>query len=66
MPRGRRVSLICDALKFASESCHETERRLYKDLIEVRAQAENLLAQIQGEGSVQASLSDLWKHELEP
>lgn len=62
----RRIWLIVDSLKCAAEFCSETERRLYKDILEVLAHAENLQAQRHGESLGQISFSDLMKHECEP
>lgn len=64
--RSRRLKEICEALAFASERCSELERSLYKSILEVRAQAENLAALSMSEDQAQGSLSDLRKHDAEP
>jgi hypothetical protein len=62
----RRLSSIVDSLKFASEKCSEVERRLYREILEVRAHAENLLDQVRGSREVQPELSDLMRPAHEP
>jgi hypothetical protein len=62
----RRLSLIVESLRFASESCTEPLRRLYKSILEARAHAENALAQARPREPEAASLLDQPKHELEP
>lgn len=64
--RVRRLLLIADSLKFASEHCSEQERRLYKSILEVRAHAENLVDQVRGERLRDPSFTDLLKHAHEP
>jgi hypothetical protein len=43
--RSRRLASIVDSLSFAASSCVEPERRLYKEILQVLAHAENLMDQ---------------------
>lgn len=65
LERKRRLMLIVQSLNFASETCSETERRIYKSIREAQAHAENLLDQVKGERLPDPQLSDLSRHELE-
>jgi hypothetical protein len=57
--KSRRLRSIVQALSFAAQECSETERRLYKSILEVHAHAANLLDQLKGETLPEPTLGDL-------
>lgn len=62
----RRLLLIVQSLRFASETCSETERALYKTILQALAHAENSRDRLTAAPPIDPELSDLQRPEHEP
>lgn len=61
----RRLHLIADSLRSASEFCAEPQRALYKSILQVLAHAENLRDKVAGERLRAPTQLDLLRHAAE-